>query len=169
MEHLICIASTVGSVIDKSYDSYPKPLKAQLENWSLLRSLSPNLSYLENGIQQQEQFVIGSESGRPWRPGSRIWTLTDNRGPFKDLFWTKWVTWSKKCLGRLICQLCVECSPSRSDSKMGVWTENSELIHNTWRTNQVQQLSIQTNIPVHYSECSDHFQVTALKLWIIND
>lgn len=52
---------------------------------------------------------------------------------------------------------------------MGVWGQNSELTHNIWRTNQVQQLSTQTNIRAHYPECSDHFKVVALNLWIITD
>lgn len=117
-----------------------------------------NLSYLQNRIWQQEQFKIGSDSDEPWRPNQNIWNLTGNRGLFKVFFeQSEWHD-QRSVWRRLTWQQCVEYSPSCDDKKMDMWTENSEWTHvNLWRTNQVQQPSIQTSIKVCYPECSDDF------------
>lgn len=92
---------------------------------------------------------------------------TEGHLSFLFYFGTKWMTWSKKCLGKVN-----SAAVYRTFSIMW-WQENGCVDRKQWinscqalRTNQVQQLSIQTNFRVCYPGCLDCFQVIALKLWI---
>lgn len=119
MEHLICVASPAGSV-DINYDFYTKPVKAQLENLvtfeesiSLISPVYRTGFSIRNNSQWGQIVESLEEPSRACEPLQ----ITEVH---VRLFWTKWVTWSKTCLGKVNLAMVCRMFTLIYDKKIGV-------------------------------------------------